>query len=88
MARVRDLLHQALELSLKQRAQLAKELINSLDEGPPEDPAEVAKAWDNEIVRRLDDVRSGRVKPVPWSVVEKNMGRAIQRARRRRSRAR
>ena len=88
MVAVNDILAQVLALPLKQRARLARELIVSLDEGPPEDPEDVAKAWDEEIARRGDDVRSGRVKTVPWSTVKRGMNRAVERARRHRSRAR
>lgn len=88
MARARDVLNQALDLPPKQRARIAHELIVSLDEGPPEDPEEVAKAWDDEIARRVDDVRSGRVNTVPWSTVKRDMDRAIQSVRHRRRRAR
>jgi putative addiction module component (TIGR02574 family) len=83
MARVRDVLDQALALSVKQRARLAQELLHSLDEGPPEDPEVVARAWDDEIARRVDDVRAGRARLVAWSAVKRDMERAIQSVRRR-----
>jgi putative addiction module component (TIGR02574 family) len=88
MARVRDVLDQALELPVKQRARLAQELLHSLDEAPPEDPEEVAEAWDEEIARRVDEVRSGAVETVPWVTVKRDMERAIQSVRRRRQRTR
>jgi putative addiction module component (TIGR02574 family) len=90
MARVRDVLDQALGLPLKQRARVAQELIASLDEDQPDDPAAVAEAWDEEIARRVEELRSGRVKAVPWSAVKKQMNRSIQsvHARRRRTRSR
>lgn len=43
----------AMKLSERERAQLAHELVKSLD--APEDP-DVADAWDREIARRLDQV--------------------------------
>ena len=87
MARVRDVLDQALGLPPKQRARIAQELIASLDRDQPDDPAAVAEAWDEEIGRRFDDVSAGRVKAIPWSAVKKSMNRAIQPVRvRRRSR--
>jgi len=90
MPRARDVLSQALELPLKQRARIAHELIVSLDEEPPDDPAEVARAWGEEIARRIDDLESGRVEAVPWSVVKKDLDRTIRavRARKRRNRSR
>lgn len=45
-------------LSEQERAQLAHELIVSLD-GPEEQGVE--EAWEVEIARRLDDVESGKV---------------------------
>ena len=88
MADAARILEEALSLAADQRARIAHELIASLDESPPDDPEAVAKAWDDEIARRVDDVRSGRVKTVPWSAVKKEMSRAIKsvRARRRRTR--
>jgi putative addiction module component (TIGR02574 family) len=88
MASSKDVLAQALTLPLKQRARIAHELIVSLDEAPPEDPSEVAKAWDDEIVRRVEDLKAGRAAAVPWSAVKKDMDRAIRslRTRKRRSR--
>jgi hypothetical protein len=29
--------------------------------------ADAAEAWDEEIRTRLEDVRSGRVTPIPWA---------------------
>ena len=88
MASSRDVLSQALTLPLKQRARIAHELLVSLDEEPPDDPNEVAKAWDDEIARRVADLRTGRVKAVPWSAVKKGMDRAIRAVRSRKQRAR
>ena len=55
-----DLLQKALTLSTQDRGLLINRLIESLDEGPPEDG--VDEAWDDEIKRRIDDIRSGKVK--------------------------
>lgn len=46
-----------------ERGDLAARLIESLDPGADNDAAE---AWDEEIRTRLEDVRRGRVTPVPW----------------------
>jgi putative addiction module component (TIGR02574 family) len=42
-------------------------LIASLDEEAPEEGLEAA--WDDEIKRRVDDIRSGRVKTIPGEQV-------------------
>ena len=56
---------EALDLPVSQRARLAQLLIASLDEEPFEDPAEVKKAWDEEIFRRLSELRAGKAKLIP-----------------------
>lgn len=56
---------EALELSLPERAHLARRLIASLDEGIDEDPAEVERAWEEEIRRRLEEYRAGKVQAIP-----------------------
>ncbi len=52
---------EALELSLGERARLAQRLIESLDE----DTAAVECAWEDEIRRRIEEHRAGKVAPVP-----------------------
>ncbi|HZS41603.1 MAG TPA: addiction module protein [Polyangia bacterium] len=86
----RNLLAQALELSPKERARIAHELIVSLDEESPEDPGTVAKAWGEELARRVQDLKSGKVKAVPWSIVKRDLDRTLRavRARKRRTRTR
>jgi len=52
---------EALVLSQSERAELAHNLMTSLD-GPAE--SDVEKAWDSEILRRLDEIDSGTAKLV------------------------
>lgn len=59
---------EALELPPHERALLAHRLIASLD-GQDEDPAEVERAWEEEIRRRVDEYRSDAVQAVPASEV-------------------
>lgn len=47
---------EALNLSEEERAELAYNLVVSLD-GPPD--SDVEKAWDMEIMRRLSEIDSG-----------------------------
>lgn len=61
-----ELLKKALALPDHERAELASTLLESLDTTVDED---ADAAWQKEIARRLDEVRSGRVKTVPWSKV-------------------
>lgn len=60
-----DLLKKAMSLPPEDRAALANSLLESL--GETEDDAE--DAWDDEIKRRVDDIRSGRVKTIPGEQV-------------------
>jgi putative addiction module component (TIGR02574 family) len=62
-----ELLQKALALPDKERAELAGNLISSLDATVDED---VDAAWQVEIARRLQDVHSGRVKTIPWEEVQ------------------
>jgi len=61
------LLEKALTLSTQDRGLLSHRLIASIDEEAPEQGVEAA--WDEEIKRRVDDIRSGRVKTIPGEQV-------------------
>ena len=56
---------QALKLSIKERSELAHRLIVSLDGEPEGTPEEIAKAWDEEIARRVADIDAGRTRLIP-----------------------
>jgi putative addiction module component (TIGR02574 family) len=59
-----DELYEAVSrLSAEDRAELAARLLDGLDADA--DPGADA-AWDEEIRTRVEDVRAGRVAPVPW----------------------
>jgi putative addiction module component (TIGR02574 family) len=63
-------LEDALALPEDARTDLLEALIESL-EPPAESPAEVEAAWTDEIARRLKDVETGAVKPIPWDEARK-----------------
>jgi len=63
MSDLEEVLVAALRLSPEERATLAAELIQSLDEQVTED---VESAWAEEIQQRLVDVDAGVVTPIPW----------------------
>jgi putative addiction module component (TIGR02574 family) len=73
--RVQELLRQALELPLEERGWLARELLIRLDTDEPEDPAEMEKAWAEEIARRMCEIEDGTAKMVPWEVVRERLRR-------------
>jgi putative addiction module component (TIGR02574 family) len=64
---VSELLEKALSLSTRERGLLIDRLIESLDNLPAEEGVEAA--WGEEIRRRVDDIRSGRVKAIPGEQV-------------------
>jgi putative addiction module component (TIGR02574 family) len=60
----------ALALPLRERAQLVERLIASLDEdATEEDPADVDRAWAEEIQRRVAAVEAGTVELIPGEQV-------------------
>ncbi|MGH9361414.1 MAG: addiction module protein, partial [Thermoanaerobaculia bacterium] len=65
-SRFSDVLDHALELPEEERADLADRLLASLEEEPD---LEVEEAWRHEVARRLEELRSGAVKTIPWEEV-------------------
>jgi putative addiction module component (TIGR02574 family) len=68
-----ELLQKALALPENERAELAANLISSLDAKVDED---VDAAWQQEVVRRLHDVQSGKVETISWEEVQQE-GRTL-----------
>ena len=68
-----ELLQRALALSDEERAELASTLIDSLD--AILDPNAEA-AWQGEIARRAEELKSGKIESVSWQAVRER-GRAI-----------
>jgi putative addiction module component (TIGR02574 family) len=64
---VSDLLEKALSLSAHERGLLIDRLVESLDDEPAEEGVEAA--WEDEIKRRVDDIRTGRMKTIPGEQV-------------------
>lgn len=61
---VTELLKKALELPAEARAALASSLLDSLDDTLD---ASVEEEWSREIARRIVELDSGKVKPIPWA---------------------
>jgi len=70
-----DLLKKALSLPVSERADLAGSLIESLDEAQDES---VAAAWDEEVARRMAEIDSGAVRPVPLDEARRRLSSAIE----------
>ena len=64
---VSEVPEKALELSTEERGLLIDRLTETLDSEPAEEGVEAA--WDDEIKRRVDDIRTGRVKTIPGEQV-------------------
>jgi len=63
-------LEEALKLTANERAEVAEQLIASLDEVPDTD---VEQAWQEEVQRRLQQIERGEVKTIPWEEVQRRL---------------
>ena len=70
-SRAHELLREALTLPLDERADVAAELLASLDDAAAEQPADVEAAWAAEIERRARRVLAGETTGVPWEDVRR-----------------
>ena len=61
---VPELLEKALALPPEARAALAGSLLDSLDDTVDAAPEE---EWNKEIARRIEELDSGKVKPISWA---------------------
>ena len=66
---LKEIEEQALRLPLKERGELAHRLIVSLDGEQEESPEAIAKAWGEEIARRVAEIDAGTAKLVPHEEV-------------------
>jgi putative addiction module component (TIGR02574 family) len=64
--KVSDIVAEAKQLPYGERAELVQQLIaaNAQDLDP-----KIEKAWGDEALRRLEEIESGRVKPIPGEEV-------------------
>lgn len=69
-----DVAEAALTLSRAERADLAHQLLVSLDE-PFDDPEVVEAEWNAELLRRIRDIESGVTVPIPLDEVLKKFER-------------
>ena len=73
---VEQLVENALALPPEARALLADRLVESLD---PAEESRIHALWAVEAQRRLEDVRSGRVKTVPGEKALARVRRSVER---------
>ena len=69
-----DVFDAALTLPQAERAELAHQLLVSLDE-PADDPAVVAAEWAAEIERRVSGIAAGDTEGISWDEVRKQFKR-------------
>jgi putative addiction module component (TIGR02574 family) len=69
--RAQEVLREALTLPVSERADVAAELLASLDDAAAENPAEVEAAWAAEIEKRARRVIGGESAGVPWEDVRR-----------------
>ena len=78
-SRAQQVLRDALALPLDERADVAAELLASLDEAEAERPADVEAAWAAEIERRARRVMAGESAGVPWEDVRRRAEAELRR---------
>lgn len=71
------LLQEALALPATERAEVATELLASLDSPSPEDLTSVQAAWAKEIERRARRVLSSDATGESWETVRERTGRRL-----------
>jgi putative addiction module component (TIGR02574 family) len=76
MAARAPIFDEALQLPANERAELAAQLLESLE--PEKEPA-LSEAWESEIRRRVRRVVEGRASGSPWSDVRERILRRVQR---------
>ena len=76
-ATLKELEEEALKLPPRERSELAELLITSLHGQPEDTPEAIAKAWDEEIARRVADMEAGRTKWIPAEEVFKELDAII-----------
>ena len=66
--------NEVLKLPQEERARLVELILRSLESDfPEENQTDVDAAWEAEIERRVSDIKSGRVRPIPGEDVFKEL---------------
>ena len=70
-SRAQELLREALTLPIAERADVAAELLASLEDAEADNPADVEAAWAAEIEKRARRAMAGESAGVPWEDVRR-----------------
>ena len=73
MIKTDDLIAKALSLPVEVRTQLADKLLRSLNPGRKE----IDEAWAAEAEKRVQEIRTGKVKTIPGGEVFKKIGNRL-----------
>jgi putative addiction module component (TIGR02574 family) len=75
MLKTEDLIKEAVSLPVELRARLVDELLKSLNPSQ----VEIDGLWAAEAERRIDEIESGRVKPIPGDQVFRELRKRLGR---------
>jgi len=78
---LKEIEYQALSLSPKERGELIRRLIVSLEGEAEDTPEAIAQAWDEEIARRVADMDAGKTTWIPAEEVFARIDAIIENAR-------
>jgi putative addiction module component (TIGR02574 family) len=77
--KVAEVLDKAMALTSHERGLLIDRLVESLDDAPSDEG--VDEAWADEIKRRVDEIRSGKVKMIPGEEMQQWLSERLRDAK-------
>ena len=77
--RAKEIEAAAIKLPRRDRARLARKLLDSIPMKPDERDRDVLAAWIAEVDRRIDEIDSGTVKTIPAEVVFERLRTSLRR---------
>ena len=80
---MQDIEAAALQMPPEERGRLASRLLQSLEPAPNDSPENIAKAWDEEIARRIEAMDAGVTEPIAYEHVRADLRAMIGAARER-----
>lgn len=74
----KKLMREALALPREERRRLGLALLESIADAEDDEDIVLHEAWKEEILRRIDRVRSGESKPIPWDEAEARLRESLR----------